>query len=231
MTALSTPDLVNRGRELLAKNDADVLIKSRDRVRAYGEVFTPHHMVNTMLDLVRPELETGPGFVDKTFFEPAAGDGKFLVAILHRKLVSVGKRYSSHAWPSEALFALASIYGIELLEDNHALAQSLMLTEFINFHDKRGIRCTPDTDLYRAARHIISANVIHGNTLTGLDNDSQPITFSWWQRVLNEPLTVQREVFTLSSLRDDSIGMFNFDVHPAYAPICINHVFKETLGS
>ena len=61
-------------------------VKSRQRVKAHGEVFTPRRMVDQMLDLVREDLETGPDFVDRTFFEPAAGDGNFLVAILGRKL-------------------------------------------------------------------------------------------------------------------------------------------------
>ena len=68
-------------------------MKSRDRVKAYGEVFTPRHMVDRMLDLVRDELEAGPDFVDKTFLEPAAGDGNFLVAILRRKLQAIEKRF------------------------------------------------------------------------------------------------------------------------------------------
>ena len=36
------------------------VVKSRHRVKTYGEVFTPRHMVNRMLDLVREELEAGP---------------------------------------------------------------------------------------------------------------------------------------------------------------------------
>ena len=39
----------------------ELVVKSRDRVKAYGEVFTPRHMVDQMLDLVRDELEAGPG--------------------------------------------------------------------------------------------------------------------------------------------------------------------------
>ncbi|MBV9293653.1 MAG: hypothetical protein JO222_14500, partial [Frankiales bacterium] len=93
----------------------DLVVKSRHRVKAYGEVFTPRHMVNRMLDLVREELEAGPGFVDKTFLEPAAGHGNFLVAILHRKLRAIEKRYPPESWRDESLFGLASIYGIELL--------------------------------------------------------------------------------------------------------------------
>ena len=47
------------------------IVKSRHRVRAYGEVFTPRHMVDQMLDLVSHDLEDGHGFIDKTFLEPA----------------------------------------------------------------------------------------------------------------------------------------------------------------
>ena len=68
------------------------IVKSRLRVKAHGEVFTPRHMVDRMLDLVSDELETGPDFVDKTFLEPAAGEGNFLVAILRRKLKAIETR-------------------------------------------------------------------------------------------------------------------------------------------
>lgn len=108
----------------------ELVVKSRHRVKSYGEVFTPRHMVNRMLDLVRDELEDGRDFVDKTFLEPAAGDGNFLVAILRRKLNAIEKRYPVEEWPEESLFALASIYGIELLEDNHQDAKAIMIAEF-----------------------------------------------------------------------------------------------------
>jgi type I restriction-modification system DNA methylase subunit len=112
---------------LVATIVEEQLVKSRIRVKAYGEVFTPRNMVDKMLDLVREELETGPGFVDKTFLEPAAGDGNFLVAILQRKLRAIEQRLEPALWPRESLFALASIYGIELLEDNHADAKLAMM--------------------------------------------------------------------------------------------------------
>src|SRR5215216_4577406 len=93
-------------------NVEEQVVKSRHRVKTYGEVFTPRHMVDGMLDLVREELEAGPGFVDKTFLEPAAGDGNFLVAILRRKLHAIEKGFPPEEWLDESLFALASIYGI-----------------------------------------------------------------------------------------------------------------------
>lgn len=203
------------------------VVKSRYRVKAYGEVFTPRHMVDRMLDLVREELETGPHFVDKTFLEPAAGDGNFLVAILHRKLRAIEKRYQPKFWPDESLFAVASIYGIELLEDNHRGAKEAMVAEFLRFHANHDIPCGPRTNLRRAATFLIDTNVIRGDTLTGLNWGGEEIQFSWWNRVLNMPGDVQREPFTLASLRDNK---FDFTVYDTYAVCRIDQVHEVRTG-
>lgn len=207
--------------------ESEQLIKSRQRVKAHGEVFTPHRMVNQMLDLVRAELETGPQFVDKTFFEPSAGDGNFLVAILRRKLRAIEKRYQSDFWPTESLFALASIYGVELLEDNREAAKAALLGVFVDFHENSGGRCGHRTNLRRAAEYIIGANILQGNTLTGLRASGEAIEFSWWHRVLNVPGLVQREPFTLVSLRRASTGAFDFALYDTYEKCRIDHVHKE----
>lgn len=207
--------------------ESEQIVKSRHRVKTYGEVFTPHYMVNEMLDLVRPELETGPQFVDKTFFEPAAGDGNFLVAILHRKLGAIRRRYQSEFWPTESLFALASIYGVELLADNHEAAKATLLDEFVRFHERNGVKCGHRTNLRRAATFLIRVNIRQGNTLTGLDATGQLIEFSWWHRILNIPGTVQREPFTLDSLRGANQRAFDFTVYPKFEPCRIDHVHKE----
>jgi hypothetical protein len=198
-------------------------VKSRQRVKTYGEVFTPRHMVDRMLDLVREELETDPNFVDKTFLEPAAGHGNFLVAILHRKLHAVENRYPIQEWPEASLFALASIYGIELLEDNHRDAQEAMLTKFLQFHEQHGVPCGPGTNLRKAAAFLIDTNIVRGNTLTGLDWRGEEIQFSWWQRIAGAPGMVQREPFTLASLRDDA---FDFTAYDSYRACRIDKVHE-----
>lgn len=206
--------------------DREQLVKSRQRVKSYGEVFTPSRMVHQMLNLVRAELETGPRFVDKTFFEPAAGDGNFLLAILHRKLRAIRNRYQPEFWPTESLFALASIYGIELLEDNHDAAKIALLGEFVLFHQQNGVSCNNRTNLWRSAKYLIDANILQGNTLTGRDASGNLIEFSWWHRLLNVPGMVQREPFSLSSLRHTSMGSLDFTVYATYRPSRIEHVYK-----
>jgi hypothetical protein len=201
------------------------MVRSRHRVKTYGEVFTPSKMVNRMLDLVREELETGPHFVDKTFLEPAAGDGNFLVAILRRKLRAIEKRFQPKLWPDESLFVLASIYGIELLEDNHRDAKEAMLAEFLRFHAGHDVACGPRTPLRRAATFLIHTNIIRGDTLTGLNWRGEEIQFSWWNRVPDLPGKVHREPFTLGSLRGDKV--FDFTVYETYAVCRIDQVHEE----
>lgn len=199
-------------------------VRSRHRVKTYGEVFTPRHMVDQMLDLVPDEVEAGPDFVDKTFLEPAAGHGNFLVAILRRKLRAIAKRYPAEAWPVESLFALASIYGVELLEDNHQDAKAVMLAEFHGFHQAHGTPCGPDTDLYRAAAFLIEKNIVRGDTLTGQTPTGDDIQFSWWHRIDGKHGEVRRDPFTLASLRDDA--GFDFTVYPIYRACRIDKVHE-----
>jgi hypothetical protein len=199
------------------------LVKSRHRVKTYGEVLTPRHMVDRMLDVVSEDLEVGYDFVDKTFLEPSAGDGSFLVAILQRKLRAIEKAYAYEEWSDTSLFALASIYGIELLEDNHMDAKVAMLATFVRFHEERGVPCRSGTNLRRAAAFLIDTNIICGNTLTALDARGKQIEFSWWNRIENAPGMVQREPFTFSSLRS---GAFDFDVCE-YEPCRIDKVHEQ----
>lgn len=213
-----------RGTSVTPTIVEEQVVKSRHRVRTYGEVLTPRHMVDRMLDLVRDDLESGPGFVDKTFLEPAAGNGNFLVAILHRKLRAIEKNYLYEDWPETSLFALASIYGIELLEDNHQDAKVAMLATFVRFHEDREAPCGPKTDLRRAAAFLIDTNIIRGNTLTGLHWRGNEIQFSWWNRVQDAPGMVQREPFTLASLRDHA---FDFTVYDSFEPCRIDKVHEQ----
>lgn len=94
-------------------------IKSKERVSQHGEVFTAEREVNAMLDLVAQETER----IESRFLEPACGDGNFLIEILRRKLAVCRKRveakqYTQLQYERNAVLAVSSIYGIELLRDN-----------------------------------------------------------------------------------------------------------------
>ena len=50
------------------------LIKSPDRVKDVGEVFTPRRIVELMLD--QPEITAKINDLSATFLEPSAGEGR-----------------------------------------------------------------------------------------------------------------------------------------------------------
>ncbi len=149
------------------------LIKSKQRVADHGEVFTPAWMVEAMLDLVKEESER----IDARFLEPACGSGNFLVRVLQRKLAAVERKFGKSDFEKQhyALLALMCIYGIELLADNIEECRANMLeilAGYLNLEE-------PD-DLYRAAHHVLSQNLVLGDALTMRDSGGQPITFAEW---------------------------------------------------
>lgn len=148
-------------------------VKSRQRVADHGEVFTPAWMVEAMLDLVKGETER----IDSRFLEPACGSGNFIVQILRRKLAAVELKYGKSGFERQhyALLALMCIYGIELLEDNIEECRANALEIFAKY-----LNLDESDELYRAAVHVLSQNIVHGDALKMLTSDGQPITFAEW---------------------------------------------------
>lgn len=70
----------------------ELLVKSKQQVTDRGEVFTPAHIVEAMLNLVKDESER----IGSRFLEPACGEGNFLVQVLLRKLATVQDRYGKN---------------------------------------------------------------------------------------------------------------------------------------
>ncbi len=94
-------------------------IKSRERVRDLGEVYTQPREVNAMLDLIPGAFAN----IDTRFLEPAAGDGNFLVAILERKIsvIDETKHGGSEHWYEFALLrCLASTVMSQVMGDSSA---------------------------------------------------------------------------------------------------------------
>ena len=149
------------------------LVKSKQRVADHGEVFTPAWMVEAMLDLVKGETER----IDSRFLEQACGDGNFLVQILRRKLAAVELKYGKSDFERRhyALLGLMCLYGIELLRDNIVDCRANLLEIFAEY-----LNLDPSDDLYRAASHVLSQNLVHGDALTMRAQSNVAITFAEW---------------------------------------------------
>lgn len=182
-------------------------IKSKNRVQEYGEVFTNEREVKAMCDLVKEETER----IDSRFLEPACGDGNFLVEILNRKLDVVKKKYKKSPldYEKNAVLAISSIYGVDILIDN-VLACRERLFRMWDKAYKSVCKNDCNDQTRDAVKFILEKNIVCGNALTlccvdenGKDTD-KPIIFSEWAFITGSML--QRSDYTFAELlaKDES---------------------------
>lgn len=160
-------------------------IKSKERVRARGEVFTAPREVNAMLDLVKDETEN----VDSTFLEPACGDGNFLDEVLRRKLAVCRRRYgrSPADYEKFSFLACTTLYGIDIMADNVARCRERLFARWEASFAPPRLAQSPiaKTDYHhrvaRAVRFVLERNILLGNALSMKRVDER-------QRDLDEPL-------------------------------------------
>jgi SAM-dependent methyltransferase len=157
-------------------------VKSKQRVADHGEVLTGKREVDAMLDLVKQETER----IDSRFLEPACGTGNFLAEILERKLRVVEMRYrrSQLEYERNAVVAVSSIYGIDVLEDSILECRKRLFGIFdlaySSFYKK-----TAKNQCRNVVKYILEHNIIRGDALTlqTVGDDPQPIVFSEWSLV------------------------------------------------
>lgn len=170
-------------------------IKSKTRVRDKGEVFTNPREVNAMLDLVKQETER----IDSRFLEPACGNGNFLIEILRRKLEVVKFRYKKSQWEYEknALIAVMSIYGVDIMQDNIDECIKRLLNLFEDYYQslfKKQIK----TEYLEIVEFVLTKNILCGDALTMKTSVERPIVFAEWSFVKGS--LVQRRDFSYEQL-------------------------------
>lgn len=163
-------------------------IVSKERVKEFGEVFTPDSIVNDMMDLVDSKLDTkysDKEYISNIILEPACGDGQFLVRILYRKLERV-RKLPVEERQLHLIKALCSTIGVDIQEDNVKRARERMqaiatgkavktfdLSDTTNIIQiDLGIEYTER--LNSIINYILERNIICGNTL----DDNAPVILS-----------------------------------------------------
>ena len=87
--------------------DIDYLTEDRiERKKKTQEVFTPYCIVKKLMDNISEEDWADP---DKTFLDPAGGNGNIVLGILYRRI---------HEYNIPWQKALENMYTLELMEDN-----------------------------------------------------------------------------------------------------------------
>lgn len=165
-------DLAPKKTKVLIKKQKESLIKSKKRVKKFGEVFTPEFIVKQMCDLCEPTISQ----VDKKVFEPTCGNGNFLVEILNRKLNSVpdfymkikkqknarSKKAQQEIYDFCLILAISNVYAVDIQEDNVEESRK-RLKEVIYKHIKN---IKNSFFFLELIDKILSSNIIVGNTLT-----------------------------------------------------------------
>lgn len=129
-------------------------IKSKERVKNHGEVFTPQKVVKDMCDLLNgtdvwARLET-------TFLEPCCGNGNILVEILNRK-------YNLCHSTNDGLTALLSVVGIDILPDNVLECRVRLFGQFTERFP------TASAEELICAANILSSHIMQGDSLKIMD--------------------------------------------------------------
>lgn len=165
-------------------------IKTKERVKLHGEVFTADREVKAMCDLVSDECMR----YDSMFLEPACGNGNFLVEILERKLESIK---DDKDYLHKSIIAVGSIYGIDIMLDNILECRGRLFNLWLDkYKEYNHTTSVPFTAMN--IHEILSHNIIHGNFLTcmfvddnGNDTDL-PILISKW--VITNDELLQTEI-------------------------------------
>lgn len=182
------------------------LIKSAERVKEHGEVFTPQKIVKMMID--QPEIAAKANDLYAKFLEPSAGEGAFLTELLTRKLkVALKQSKDAREFGTNCLIGLSSLYGIELLEDNVEVLVMNMNDTFRDFYRDKvqaQFRKKPSAKILSSAKVIIRANMAQGDALKRKTSDGEPIIFSEWAPVDNKNGYVQRTEYTFDAIVEDA---------------------------
>lgn len=123
------------------------LVKSKHRVKNFGEVFTPINIVNDMLDTIPETISK-----EMTFLEPTCGEGVFLIEILKRKLKNVDNI-------KDCIWCISTLYGIDIQKDNVNITKEKLLDVWKEWSNKKY------DDYQQVIENILNTNIILGDFL------------------------------------------------------------------
>ncbi|MDC1016734.1 hypothetical protein OAQ72_01880 [Planktomarina temperata] len=172
------------------------MIKSKERISEYGEVFTSDREVKAMLHLVEHEASR----IEARFFEPACGNGNFLIRVLEAKLNVVKSQYRKSQLDFEkySFLSVASLYGIDILEDNVHECR-LRLSACVRETYDAIFRDAAKQNFYDAITFVLVKNILAGDALTMKTSDGvEDLLLSEWS--FTKGSKVKRIEYSLSNI-------------------------------
>ena len=88
-------------------NDFATYVSDKDTQKKLGQVFTPFHIIEQMMDKAGSVKDKNSVWYDetKTNLDPTMGAGNIVIAMLYRRIVQCGQ---------DPVVALSNVYGVEL---------------------------------------------------------------------------------------------------------------------
>lgn len=171
-------------------------MRSSERARDLGEVFTPEKTVHEMLDLLQDINYSSK------FLEPGCGSGNFLIEILGRKMDMVA-RLSEVAtslksgrlgeFEFKTVIALSSIYGVDIDPLNVEEARERML-EVLTTKFKKISKKEMSDYLISAVSYVLEKNILLGDLI----NAPEKIEVIEYSELPNQ--RIKQRVFRFSDL-------------------------------
>ena len=147
--------------------------RDKIRIKKTAEVFTPTELVNQVLDKLEeknPQLFSNS---NKTFLDPACGDGQFLSEVVIKKMEQSNCTLEK---------ALSTAYGVEIMEDNVKLCKERLAGP------------NPTMKILK----ILDKNIVCADALTYDYSFGEPTGIEKWYanlRALKQVVTGSREYF------------------------------------
>lgn len=119
----------------------------KERIRRYGEVFTPSEIASRMCDMLAENSDVDPYEPGTTFLEPSCGQGVFVLEVLRRKFAHCKTRKDYET-------AALSVWAIEIQPDNVQITIDAVLQ-----------LCREHFTVSKALEREISDRIIMGDAL------------------------------------------------------------------
>lgn len=144
-------------------------MRSNDRARELGEVFTNEREVKAMLDLLQDV-----NFASR-YLEPGCGSGNFLVEIFARKFqllaelpeVKSGLRNGNlHEFHLKLVIALGSLYGIDIDELNVEESRERVLSLTFELYKSASRGVDMPISVKKAMEFVVHRNIVLGDMIS-----------------------------------------------------------------
>ena len=128
------------------------MLKTKQRVKQTGEVFTPEWLASELLKKIPSNVLKDP---TKTFLDPACGNGNLLIEIIKFRLESGIEPY----------WAIKTVYGVDIMFDNVEECKKRIVELAIGYRTKA-------TEFYTdLLKNVVEKNIKLGNLLNSNIDD------------------------------------------------------------